>query len=254
MIRLPFAVFLAVLAATALYTFTRPKIYEATATLQLPVRVHQSEPVVHSVTIESSEESSAAYIKIAESNVILKRVSARLPETDLEHLRAHRHPGFDLATRSLTVSYHDRDPTYAAQVANLFAEEINDLFLRNHADENRFAIHYLQDRAKAQDLIVASGTAALAAYPTPSATPDPEYQKLERDHSVNRDILTQLNDRLAQARAYKIPAPFTITRATPPAPGDYVSPPILLHLALGTLGGALAGLLTARLTNRQSKP
>lgn len=251
MIRLPFAVFLAVFAASALFTVTRPKIYEATATLQLPARVHHSEPVVHSVTIQSSEESSATYIKIAESNVMLQRVSARLTATDLENLRAHRHASFDLATRSLTISYRDRDPTHAAQVANLFADEVNAFCIRTREDETRYAIAQIQERTDAQARQVEVLSAALANHPA-SATPDPEYQKLERDLAIHRDILTQLQARLAEARSVKSPPPFTITLATPPATDDYVSPPVLLHLALGTLGGTLAGLLAARHTSKKS--
>jgi uncharacterized protein involved in exopolysaccharide biosynthesis len=255
MIRRPFAVFLVIFAATALYTLTRPKIYEATAYLQLPARVHQNEPVDQTV---NNEMSSFICIKIAESSLILQRVARLIPTTTHEHLHAHRHAGYEQATRSLTISYRDRDPTIAAQVANLFAEEVNALFIRKQEYQNRDTMEFLRERANAQAITIEKLAAALAAHPASpdAAQPDPEYQKLERDLAVNREILTQIQARLTEARAYETspPAFFTLTLATPPAPGDYVSPPVLLHLTLGALVGILAAVLTARRLRPQPAP
>ena len=137
------AVFLLVFSSVLVYTLTRQKLYQSTATVQ----IFRRDPVIMQVQgvmdneVRSTEDLNTQ-VKILESASIIQKVVTRLKGPDLERLLApyRRADGkTPLPERIIflnrkivpqrlslivNVQYEHPDPALAAQVANLLADEI----------------------------------------------------------------------------------------------------------------------------------
>lgn len=263
-LRPAFAVFAAVFLATALYTFTRTKLFEAKATITgIKAAANQTRTTHHSV-IESSEEISDTALKVARSTLVLTRVSAKIEGTPLatelsarssqskipEILAAGRAAHYAPENDALIFSFRSTDPVLAAAVANLFAEQTKTWF-----DQVRFddVIHDYENLA----LNIENGERRLKA----------EEEKLRQLHYSQRPdeaeitrlqlLIPSLRSDIERFKALeksrdeferaKRQSPYRFTPAKPPAPDDYVSPNHLRDLGIGLLAGLLAATLAARL-------
>ena len=126
--RVALAVGLGVFAASAAWTFSRPKIYEARAGLRVWRPPESTAPAL-------GANDFHALLKIAESRLMLKRVADRsYPEADqLTHgvrgdladaLEARRQVQADAASGMVSIIIRDRDPILAAKLANRFLDEM----------------------------------------------------------------------------------------------------------------------------------
>jgi succinoglycan biosynthesis transport protein ExoP len=134
-------VFLVVFSSSLVYTLSEPKIYQATATVQL----FRRDPTVMQVQQVMDTEMRSAddintQIKLIESQAIAQRVAERITGPDLaQFLAPYDRPATDtgavlgllfsnrrIALQRLTlvvaISYNHPDRFVAAKVANLFAE------------------------------------------------------------------------------------------------------------------------------------
>lgn len=124
------AVAATVLAATAAWSFTRPKIYEATASVRYSSR-SPSDPL--------TEQDFATLQQVASSELILLRVADRSPFSDrfsnstdyqahrqrmVEELRSKRRVHVETATGTLSIFIREHDADRAAQLADRFLYEM----------------------------------------------------------------------------------------------------------------------------------
>lgn len=261
------ALFTVVFLATAIWSFTRPRIYEATAELHVSnyFPVHHEQPTAEVAEIRSSYVSGETFRKLVESDHILRQIPPHLPPRLRDQLASAEPKGYLQklqATREakpeqrgsallIRIACRHEKPDTAATLANAFAAATDDYFTRRKQEEERYAMSYLaeaSDKARREADIAASELAR-------SDLPDDTRRKLETDLQARRLLADQIARRLAEARATGVTPSITlrITPATPPAPADHVSPNHLLDLSLGLLAGALAAasILIRRKCSRQ---
>src|SRR4051812_30608810 len=134
-------VFLVVFSSSLVYTLSEPKIYQATATVQLfrrDLTVMQVQQVMD--TEMRSADDVNTQIKVIESGEIVRRVAERLTGPDrAAFLAPYERPAGDTATVAgilglnrkvalqrltlvVAISYQHPDRFVAAKVANLFAD------------------------------------------------------------------------------------------------------------------------------------
>jgi capsular exopolysaccharide family len=163
-------VFLIVFSSALVYTLSQPKIYQATATVQIFRRdptIMQVQAVVDN-EIRSAEDLNTQ-VKILESAAIIQKVADRLNGDDLKQFLAPYEEGSDgqplsvgsiLAenrkivpqrlTLILMVQYRHPDTVIAAKVANLFVDEFIAYNARLRIDESMKAVEDLQVRVEQQ--------------------------------------------------------------------------------------------------------
>jgi hypothetical protein len=152
--RVVLAVSLAVFAATALHTFTRPKIYEATASVPLDKIIfpRNSGPVLADPERERSYAIRCGidpdlYVTVGRSELISRRVAAQLNAADLfAFQQSHRQPlsldanrdalagalrehlivsvSSDATTLRLHCTFRLRSPEASARFADAFATRV----------------------------------------------------------------------------------------------------------------------------------
>ncbi|MCC5790035.1 MAG: polysaccharide biosynthesis tyrosine autokinase [Opitutales bacterium] len=163
-----FVIFALTFAAVVAYTFTRPEMYRASASVEIlrtPTRAVQVDEVVEQRV--SGAEDFNTQISIFESGTIARRVADRLSENQRNTLMGpHRGDG-DIASpvavlmsnRTIqplrqrlivVVQFQHQDPQLAADIANLYVEE----FIA-HKREARFretfsAVEELEEEARRQ--------------------------------------------------------------------------------------------------------
>jgi polysaccharide biosynthesis transport protein len=134
-------VFLVVFSSSLVYTLSEPKIYEATATVQIFRRdptVMQVQQVID--TENRSAEDINTQIKVIESGAIVQRVAERITGPDLAAFLApyelvnpepsavagllarNRKVALQRLTLVVSISYRHPDRLVAAKVANLFVD------------------------------------------------------------------------------------------------------------------------------------
>ena len=176
-------VFLVVVFGTALFTFTREKLYTSVATLEI---LRREALVMKVEQVQDSElrgpEDLNTQIKLLESAAIVQRVADRLSGDDgLRFLAPYVHSGGDpvdatvvLAanrrtvpirqSRMIEIRYSHPDPAIAARVANSFVEEFLNYNARWRADESNKAVDDLRIRAEQQGRKVKELGSALQDY------------------------------------------------------------------------------------------
>jgi capsular exopolysaccharide synthesis family protein len=201
------AVFLLLFSSVLVYTLTRQKLYQSTATVQ----IFRRDPVVMQVQgildneVRSAEDLNTQ-VKLLESASIIQKVATRLTGPDLERLLApYRRPdgpapsaqGIIAAGRQIllqrvslivNVQYQHRDPVVAAQVANLIADEYIAYNEKVRTDESLKAVEDLRDRAEEQRKKVDQLAVDLQAYRERS-----NLVSLDQRKDINTEKLKALN-------------------------------------------------------------
>ena len=163
-------VFLVIFSSVLVYTFSRTKMYESVASVQVfrsGTTVMQVQAVMDT-DIRSAEDLNTQ-VKILESGAIIQNVADRLTGDNLRRFMAPYEKGDSsdpiLPTQIiyknrkiipqrlslvLQVSYEHPDPLFAAQVANLFIDEFITYNARIRIDESMKAVEDLHARADDQ--------------------------------------------------------------------------------------------------------
>lgn len=177
-------VFLVIFSSVMVYTFSRTKMYESVASVQ----IFRQDPTIMQVQavvdneIRSAEDLNTQ-VKILESGAIIKNVADRLTGDDLRRFMAPYEKGDStdpiLPTQIiannrkiiplrlslvLQVSYEHPDPVIAAKVANLFIDEFITYNARIRIDESMKAVEDLHARADDQRKKVDELSTKLQAY------------------------------------------------------------------------------------------
>lgn len=163
-------VFLVVFSSALVYTLSQPKIYQATATVQ----IFRRDPTIMQVQAVMDNEIRSAedlntQVKILESGTIIQKVADRLTGDDLRRFLApYQNEGQEeppsagqiLAlnrkvvpqrlTLILLVQYQHTDPVIAAKVANLFVDEFISYNARVRIEESMKAVEDLKVRVEQQ--------------------------------------------------------------------------------------------------------
>lgn len=163
-------VFLVVFSSALVYTLSRTKIYQATATVQ----IFRRDPTIMQVQAVMDNEIRSAedlntQVKILESATIIQKVAERITGDDLRRFMAPYPaeegpepvtPGDILTlnrkilpqrlTLIIVVQYRHPDPVIAAKVANLFVEEFIAYNARVRIDESMKAVEDLKVRVEQQ--------------------------------------------------------------------------------------------------------
>lgn len=179
-------VFLVVFSSALVYTLSRPKIYQATATVQILRRdptIMQVQAVVDN-EIRSAEDLNTQ-VKLLESAAIIEKVAERLngdvlrqfmapyesevdatgePVNPIEVLALNRKVVPQRLTLILAVQYRHPDKVMAARIANLFVDEFIAYNARVRVDESMKAVEDLQVRVEQQRKKVDELANSLQAY------------------------------------------------------------------------------------------
>ncbi|HEY0945337.1 MAG TPA: polysaccharide biosynthesis tyrosine autokinase, partial [Opitutaceae bacterium] len=177
-------VFLVVFSSALVYTFSRTKIYQSTATVQVFRRdptIMQVQAVVEN-EIRSTEDLNTQ-VKVLESGSIIQKVAERLTGEDLRQFMAPYEKGRaddritplevlgqnrkiipQRLTLVIAVQYRHPDRQIAAKVANMFVDEYIAYNARMRIDEAMKAVEDLKIRAEQQKKKVEEQAVALQAY------------------------------------------------------------------------------------------
>ncbi len=211
-------VFLVIFASVLVYTFSRTKMYESVASVQ----IFRRDPTVMQVQavmdndIRSAEDLNTQ-VKILESGAIIKNVADRLTGDDLRRFMAPYEKGDSsdpiLPTQIignnrkiiplrlslvLQVSYEHPDPAIAAKVANLFIDEFITYNARIRIDESMKAVEDLHSRADDQRKKVDELSTKLQTYRERN-----NLVSLDQRKDIVTEKLKALNVYLTQSSAHK---------------------------------------------------
>ena len=209
-------VFLVIFSSVLVYTFSRTKMYESVASVQ----VFRSGPTVMQVqavmdTDIRSAEDLNTQVKILESGAIIQNVADRLTGDNLRRFMAPYEKGDSsdpiLPTQIiyknrkiipqrlslvLQVSYEHPDPLIAAQVANLFIDEFITYNARIRIDESMKAVEDLHARADDQRKKVDDLSEKLQAYRERN-----NLVSLDQTKDIVTEKLKALNNYLTQSNS-----------------------------------------------------
>ncbi len=176
-------VFLVVFASAAIFTFTRVKLYQSSANIQ----ILRNDPVVLQVqnvqdnSVRSAEDLNTQ-VKVLESSVIVRKVAEDLKGADLaafvapyqradgapvsatKILTDNRKITIIRASLIVTIQYTHPDAAVAAKVANFFASEYIAYNARVKSDDSMKAVDDLKERATEQKQKVEQMANALQDY------------------------------------------------------------------------------------------
>ena len=176
-------IFLMVFSSMLVYTLSRQKIYQSSATVQ----IFRRDPIVMQVQgvvdneVRSAEDLNTQ-VKILESDAILHKVAERITGADLERLLAPYRAkngvapaplGILIANRTIVpqrlsliinAQYRHSDPQIAALVANLIVDEYIAYNENVRVEGSMKAVEDLKDRADQQRKVVEQTAAELQAY------------------------------------------------------------------------------------------
>ncbi|TVR50525.1 MAG: polysaccharide biosynthesis tyrosine autokinase [Puniceicoccaceae bacterium] len=209
-------IFLAVFSAALIYTLTRPKVYEAVAS----VEILRTSPVVLQVqdvldpTIRTTEDFNTQ-VRRMESISLIQRVASRLtgeemrrfmapyetgdasdPVTPIEIIGQNRRIMPLRLSLVISVQYRHRDPVLAARVADLFVEEFINLNTQMRIQESLRAVEDLRDRAEQQRKVVEDLELRLQAF-----REDANMISLDQRRDIVTEKLKMLNMMLTEAAA-----------------------------------------------------
>jgi polysaccharide biosynthesis transport protein len=178
-------VFLVVFSSALVYTFSQPKIYESTASVQ----IFRRDPTIMQVQAVMDNEIRGAedlntQVKILESGAIVQKVADRLTGEDLRQFLApyeksdtggeplsaagilalNRKVVPQRLTLILLVQYRHPDKVMAAKIANLFVDEFISYNARVRIDESMKAVEDLKVRVEQQRKKVDELALSLQAY------------------------------------------------------------------------------------------
>ncbi len=214
-------VFLVVLTATLVFTFSRTKQYTAGATVEILRRdaVVMKVEEVRDTELRGPEDLNTQ-IKLLESLAIVEKVSERLvgadakafmapydkggsgdPITPREILGRNRKVVPVRQTRVIMVTYTHPDPAMAAKVANLFVDEFMTYNAKQRMDESMNAVENLKSRADTQRKKVQELGINLQAYKERNNMVSLDQRKdivTERLKALNL-LLTQSSARMKEA-------------------------------------------------------
>ena len=209
-------VFLVIFSSVLVYTFSRTKMYESVASVQ----VFRSGPTVMQVqavmdTDIRSAEDLNTQVKILESGAIIQNVADRLTGDNLRRFMAPYEKGDSsdpiLPTQIiyknrkiipqrlslvLQVSYEHPDPLIAAQVANLFIDEFITYNARIRIDESMKAVEDIHARADDQRKKVDDLSEKLQAYRERN-----NLVSLDQTKDIVTEKLKALNNYLTQSNS-----------------------------------------------------
>lgn len=280
--RVAFAVGLAVFAATALYTFTRPKIYEATA-----IFVTKPESVIRLADNSTSQGVGIVCgpgvntdLQVIESGLLTKRVANQLSASEkTELLSASQTPSaianedrlisaikhsrrirLSQSGTQIEITVHTASPASAELIATLYAAEMSAWKYELEVAENQRALDQLLNRMVQERDELSREAEALVEYRSRkdifSLENDPAETRKKDALKARQDEFNQL---LQRYRDLSMARPGTnnhraVIPATRPAPNAYVSPNRPLHLGAGLLAALAFGPLAAALAARRSVP
>lgn len=209
-------VFLVIFSSVLVYTFSRTKMYESVASVQ----VFRSGPTVMQVqavmdTDIRSAEDLNTQVKILESGAIIQNVADRLTGDNLRRFMAPYEKGdssdpilpIQIIYKNrkiipqrlslvLQVSYEHPDPLIAAQVANLFIDEFITYNARIRIDESMKAVEDLHARADDQRKKVDDLSEKLQAYRERN-----NLVSLDQTKDIVTEKLKALNNYLTQSNS-----------------------------------------------------
>jgi capsular exopolysaccharide synthesis family protein len=162
-------VFLVIFSSSLVYTLSKVKVYESTASVQ----IFRRDPIIMQVQgvmdneVRSAEDLNTQ-VKLLESETIIQKVADRLTGADLQAFKApYAKEGgepFSIITTIrknrkivpqrlslvIAVQYDHPDPVVAAKIANLFVDEYITYNARVRIDESMKAVDDLKVRADDQ--------------------------------------------------------------------------------------------------------
>ena len=176
-------VFLVIFSATVAFTFSRTKLYQADASVQ----ILRHDPVVMQVqSVQDNDVRTAedlnTQVKVLESAAIIDKVAARLKADGLDRFLAPYPPkeGLPVTVEKIlednrkiilsrlslviAIQYVHPDPQIAATVANYFVEEYINYNSRMRVDDSLRAVDDLKGPAELQKLKVEHMALVLQAY------------------------------------------------------------------------------------------
>ncbi len=207
------AVFLLVFSSVLVYTLTRQKLFQSTATVQ----IFRRDPVIMQVQgvvdneVRSAEDLNTQ-VRILESTLIAQKVAARVTGADLERLAAPfrtpegRTPSAESivasgrkidplrATMIVAIRFQHRDPVVAALVANLIVDEYIAYNEHLRSEGSLKAVEDLKDRAEQQRKTVDLLAVQLQAYRERN-----NLVSLDQRKDINTEKLKALNGHLTES-------------------------------------------------------
>lgn len=275
--RVALSVALAVFAATALHTFTRPKIYEATATFVMKPRevVETAKPPDSLRCGIQCGEDINTFVKIVESTLIARRVTkhlsvseksrllaifdAPLPESDaedklVEALKRSRRVQKSPLGQQIEISFRHPIPDEAARIATLYASEMNTWTDQVEEDETQRALEDLQRRieqerdelTRERQALINNRTGKDLFSPT-----DPLDAGKTDAANKRQELLEQLVQRYREVSIRRPDTDKHLAVIPAEVPDSPVSPHIPLHLGTGLLAGLFLGPLASALAARR---
>lgn len=215
-------VFLVVFSSALVYTLSRPKIYQSSASVQ----VFRRDPTIMQVQAVMDNEIRSAedlntQVKILESATIVQKVAARLSGKELADFLAPYKSEADEAepltadvvlmrnrkiipqrlTLIIVVQYQHTDPQVAAKIANMFVDEYINYNARVRIDESMKAVEDLKVRVEQQRKKVDELATNLQTYRAKSNLVSLDERKdivTEKLKALNM-LVTQTTSRLADA-------------------------------------------------------
>ncbi len=206
-------VFLVVFSSSLVYTLSEPKIYQATAMVQIFRRdptVMQVQQVVDT-NIQSAEDINTQ-IKVIESATMIQRVAERITGPDLaaflapydratadsaflmETLSRNRKVALQRLTLVVTISYQHPDRFVAAKVANLFADSYLEHNTALRTTESASAVEGLKSTVEEQQKKVERMARELQDYKEKKNMP-----ALDQKRDIVSDSLKAINAEVTRA-------------------------------------------------------
>ena len=218
------SIFLIILSLTLVYTFSRPKIYQASCSLQMLRREARitSGQTAAATDIVNTEDFNTI-VEVLKSGTLIQRVTSRLTGEELRLFMAPYERGKDedpitpgqilgenreilplRATLVIRILYSHPDRFIATKVANLFAEEFIALGKKSRLTEVSGVTEVLETRVQQQERKVRELGSELQRYREEhkqvslEATRDITTEKLKQVNAVLTQATVRLND--AEAR------------------------------------------------------
>lgn len=227
-----------------------PKEYSATSQLYVAPAANPTAALQDAVL---GQNLARSYVQLAQSDVVLRRARDKVSWPDSKSFRERTQVAQVRDTSVITVSFRDRDPQRAAEIADLiansFVEQVRALqsslqsTTASQLDEEISSVEADLRRIDNEVSRLRAALAALPAFPQgPPADLSNQISQLESTRTARQDTLAQLvktrgDSRLVAARAEK-----TVTVWEPAvAPSDPESPRVALNTIVGAIAG---GLLT----------
>ncbi len=227
-----------------------PKEYSATSQLYVAPAANPTAALQDAVL---GQNLAPSYVQLAQSEVVLRRARDKVSWPDSKSFRERTQVAQVRNTSIIAVSFRDRDPQRAAEIADLiansFVEQVRALqsslqsTTATQLDEEISSVE--ADRQRIDDELsrLRAALAALPAFPQgPPADLRSQISQLESTGTARQDTLAQLMRTRDDLRLVAARAENTVTVWEPAvAPTDPESPRVALNTILGAIAG---GLLT----------